>query len=410
MHDITRRDLMKQGGLIALGLVAPSWLSRLAHADAIRQATGGGDLGSKVLVVCQLTGGNDGLNTVVPYADTLYRQLRPSLALPEAQVLKVSDHLGFHPAMEGFATLFHEGKVAIVQNVGYPDPNRSHFKSMEIWQSASPDGRLSHGWVGRHFDAQMASTSLNPVVALGLSTERPLALTAQQASIPCFASLADIEQLVGDEDAERRLRRIQGQDARQGSLTRAVQDANRAALDSMAELQRRLRQYEPGQGYGSDPFGRGFRQVAHLIGASSATRLVYFSAGGFDTHARQADQHARLLAGFSEGLLAFQREIEAMGRADDVIVMVFSEFGRRVAENASLGTDHGAAAPMFLIGTSVRGGFHGQNPNLRNLHRGDLKHETDFRQVYATALERWMGGDPVRVLGQEFPTLDVLRT
>lgn len=410
MSDLlSRRDLFRVGGMIAIGLTSPRWLASIAKADVLRLAAGGKAAKDTVLVVCQLSGGNDGLNTVVPYANKLYYDLRPQLAVGEDKVLKVTDEVGFHPAMAGFAELYRQGKVAVIQNVGYPRPNRSHFKSMEIWQSASPNSDLKHGWLGRHFDQQALTGPLNPVVALGLSTDKPHALTGRTASIPCFASLTDVQSMVGDPDAERMLRQIQGPDAPEGSSARVVQQANKAALDAMAQLSKQLSSYSPKETYGNDPFGNGFRQIAHLIATSPQTRVVYFSAGGFDTHARQAESHERLLTNFSNGVSAFQKEMESLGKDKKVLVLVFSEFGRRSYENASAGTDHGAAGPMFLIGSSVKGGLHGPLPDLENLQNGDLKFTTDFRDVYATTLDAWMGGDSEVVLGQKFERVDALK-
>jgi uncharacterized protein (DUF1501 family) len=362
-----------------------------------------------VLVVCQLSGGNDGLNTVVPYAQKRYYTLRPTLGLDDANVLKIDDQIGFHPALDGLSELYREGKVAVIQNVGYPRPNRSHFESMAIWQSASPDRTLRNGWVGRHLDHQMSDNPQNPVVALGLSTEKPMALNARGASVPCFASLADLQNMVGDPDLERMLRQIQGRDAAIGSSTRVVQQANQSALDAMALLTKQLETYTPKQSYANDSFGNGFRQIAHLVATSPTTRIVYFSAGGFDTHARQAETHERLLRGFGNAVRSFQREMESIGRADKVVVLVFSEFGRRVAENNSQGTDHGAAAPMFLIGNRVKGGLHGPIPDLENLRDGDLRHTVAFRQVYAATLDQWIGGDSETVLGQKFDPVGVFK-
>lgn len=403
----SRRDVLKQGGVIALGLVAPPWLSAIAKADMLRQVKGGKVDPDNVLVVCQLSGGNDGLNTVVPWANKRYYQLRPTLGIPEAQVLKIDDSLGLHPELKGLLELFKEKKVAIVQGVGYPSPNRSHFKSMEIWQSASPEGRLKYGWIGRHFDTQGAINPLNPVVAIGLSTEKPRALNAERASIPCFASLTDIQAMVGDPDIERMLRQIQGTEGGKDSDIRAVQMANKTALDAMATLRDRLAGFAPKQTYGNDRFGQGFKQIAQLVTTSPQTRVVYFSVGGFDTHARQADSHKNLLGGFGNAMLAFQREMEALGKDKKVTTLVFSEFGRRCYENASGGTDHGAAAPMLLVGGNVKGGLYGPIPDLDNLQDGDLRFAIDFRQVYATAIDQWMGGDSAAVLGQDFGKIGV---
>ncbi len=409
MSDLlSRRDVMKGGSMIAVGLVAPRWLSTIAEADMMQQAKGGKATGNTVLVVCQFSGGNDGLNTVVPWSNKKYYDLRPTLGIPEAQVLKINNEIGFNPALTGLAELYQQKKVAVIQNVGYPHPNRSHFKSMDIWQSASPDSTLKNGWLGRHFDQQLSHGPLNPVVALGLSTDKPLALNGKNASIPCFASLVDIQSMVGDPDAEKMLRQIQGMDAMEGSDTRVVQQANKTALDAMALLSTQLKGYAPKQTYGNDAFGNGFKQIAQLIATSPQTRVVYFSSGGFDTHARQLDQHGKLLGNFGNAVNAFQKEMEAIGKADKVIVLVFSEFGRRSFENASGGTDHGAAAPMFLVGSSVKGGVYGPIPDLSDLQDGDVKFKIDFREVYSTTLDNWMGGDSAVTLGEKFTPLDVI--
>lgn len=409
-NNLTRRELLAKGTMIAVGLSTPRWLAAVAHGDLIRAAGGRKVDPDNILVVCQLSGGNDGLNTVVPFADPLYAKARPTLALKGDEVLHLNEAMGLHPTMGGLATLYKEGKVAIVQNVGYPNPNRSHFKSMDIWQSASPDAKLPFGWIGRSMDERLAQQMYNPVACVGLSTERPLALQAKDASIPCFASLADIKSLVGNADAEKLLRQIQGRDAEQGSAIRTIQDANRAALDAMNLLNAKLDSAKPKQTYGENRFGRGFAQISQLLMASPQTRVVYFSHGGFDTHSRQKDAHAKLMQEFSDAVLAFQREMEAAGLDKKVTLLVFSEFGRRVEENGSLGTDHGEAAPMFLIGSRVKGGFHGPNPDLANLSRGDVPWKTDFRSVYATTLENWLGNDAGLVLGSEFPTLDLIKS
>lgn len=409
-NDLTRRQLFVKGGVLAVGLMAPSWLSAIARADVVKLASGKKVNPDNVLVVCQFSGGNDGLNTVIPYLDPEYHRLRPTLGFQSDQVIPLSDGLGFHPAMTGMAELFKKGQVAVINNVGYPNPNRSHFKSMDIWQSASPDGSLKYGWIGRAFDRNCESGKKpDPIEAIGLSTERPLALSAHEASIPCFASLGDVQQMVGDPDAEKMLRDIQGMAAQEGSAVRQIQMANNTALDAISALKSNLGKYEPKNDYGDHPFGRGFKQIAQIIATSPQTRVIYFSVGGFDTHARQKDAQEKLLKGFSDAMAAFQGELEAIGKADKVMTLVFSEFGRRSYENGSEGTDHGKAAPMFLVGKNVKGGFHGPKPDLADLNDGDVQFKIDFRQVYATALDDWMGNDSKVVLGGSFQTVDVLK-
>lgn len=408
-NEFSRRELFAKGGVLAVGMMAPAWLSSVAKADVVRMAAGQKIAPDNVLVVCQFSGGNDGLNTIVPYMDPNYAKLRPSLGIEADKVLKMADGVGMHPALAGLHKLYGEGKVAVLQNVGYPNSNRSHFKSMDIWQSASPDGALKYGWIGRAFDKNCESGKLDPISGIGLSTEKPLALTAKEASIPCFASLGDVQNMVGDPDAEKMLRQIQGKDAAEGSSIRQIQLANNTALDAISALKANLSKYSPKQEYGDSPFGRGFKQIAQIVATSPATRVVYFSAGGFDTHSKQAENHEKLMKGFGDAIAAFQAELEACGKADKVMTLVFSEFGRRAYENGSAGTDHGKAGPMLLIGKNVKGGMYGGKVDLENLNDGDLVHQIDFRQVYATALDNWMGTDSKVVLGQQFQPINVLR-
>jgi uncharacterized protein (DUF1501 family) len=409
MSDLTRREVLRNGGLLAVGLMAPPWLASIAEADMVRGAQGKKLDPDAVLVVCQLSGGNDGLNTVVPVNSEQYYKMRPTLGIPKDQALGFADGLAFHPAMAGMHELYKKGQVAVIQNVGYPNPNRSHFRSMDIWQSASPDDKMKHGWLGRHFDISMKDGKLDPVAAIGLSTEKPRALSATQASIPCFASLADIQNMVGDADMEKLLRDVQGTMAAEGTTARAIQQANISALDAVSALNTKLKGYTPTGTYGDDAFGRGFKQITQLIAVSPQTRVIYFSVGGFDTHARQADAHKALMTGFSGGIKAFMDEMAAIGKADKVVVLVFSEFGRRTYENGSAGTDHGSAAPMFLVGSRVKGGVYGPNPDLADLQDGDIRHKIDFRQVYATALDDWMGSDSKMVLGSSFERIAALK-
>jgi uncharacterized protein (DUF1501 family) len=408
MSDFTRRDMLKTG-MLAVGLLTPPWLASIAKADMLRQGKGASLDPDAVLVVVQLTGGNDGLNTVVPVGSDLYYQMRPNLAIGKDEALSIGRGLALHPAMSGLKELFDRQQVAIIQNVGYPNRNRSHFRSMDIWQSASPEDDIKNGWVGRHLDERLAKGPLSPVAAIGLSTEKPRALTAARASIPCFASLADIKSMVGDPASEKLLRDVQGSLAGVGSSQRAVQQASISALDAIALLNSRLESFQPKGAYPNHPFGNGFKQIAQLVGVSPQTRVIYLSVGGFDTHSRQSDQHRKLLEGLSQSLLAFQQELEAMGKADKVLTMVFSEFGRRTYENGSAGTDHGSAAPMFLVGKRVKGGVYGPNPDLANLDGGDVAFKTDFRRIYATALDSWLGGDSKTVLGGSFSQLDLIK-
>jgi len=404
--SLTRREFLKKSAtVIAVGAVAPPWLAKVVRADTLRVAKGGKLPPSRTLVVCQLTGGNDGLNTVIPYTHMRYYTLRPVLAVKDGSGIAISEDLALHPALSGLKKLWDRKQLAILNGVGYPNPNRSHFRSMEIWQTASTDADERYGWLGRYLDD--VADPKNPVLALSLGVQKEQALNARNVSVPTFASLADIEAMVGDRDAEAALRAIQGMDSTEGSRLREAQAATKAALSAMAELNRNLSKYEPKREFGQDAFGAGFRQIAHLIAVSPNTRVIYFSVGGFDTHSGQAAQHQKLLRQFGDALDTFLLELEDLGKADRVAVLVFSEFGRRVQENASAGTDHGAAGPMFVAGGAIKAGLHGTYPSLDDLDRGDLKYSLDFRRVYASVLSQWLGADAGSLLGKDYAPIEL---
>jgi uncharacterized protein (DUF1501 family) len=406
--EMSRRQFLRAGfTLVAVGLAAPPWLAQIAHADAQRILKGKKLPNDRILVVLQLTGGNDGLNTVIPYADPLYYQARPTLAIPDSRVLPLQDRVGLHPALEGLKSLYEQRCVAILQGVGYPNPNRSHFRSMEIWQTADPDGYSRYGWLGRYLDT-LTDAAANPVIAVSLTQELPLALQARKVSVPCFASLGDLQMMTADPDLERTVRAITQMETKPANATRVIRDSTRTALETVERLREAVGHYRSSVEYPNDAFAQGLKQAAQLIATSPHTRILYVSVNGFDTHAAQARTHEQLLQRFGNAVRAFYQDLEQQGKADKVLLMVFSEFGRRVRENGSAGTDHGAAAPMFLIGKRVKGGLYGEPPNLRDLDsNGDIRMQTDFRSVYATVLE-WLGSDPEAVLGKSFRPLPIM--
>lgn len=408
--EMSRRQFLKAGlTLVAVGLAAPPWLAQIAHADAQRLKKGEKLPNDHILVVLQLTGGNDGLNTVIPYRDELYYRARPNLAIPEAQVVPLDERLGLHPALAPLKPLYDQRVLAILQNVGYPNPNRSHFRSMEIWQTADPDGYSRYGWLGKYLDT-LTDAAANPVMAVSFTQELPLALHGKKAQVPCFASLTDLQVMTRDPELERTLKNLSRMEERKmDSPATVIRQSTRTALEALEQLRERIRNYQPHAQYGNDPFARGLQQAAQIIATSPETRVLYVSVNGFDTHAGQASTHQRLLSQFAGAVSAFYADLQAMGKADKTLLMVFSEFGRRVNENGSLGTDHGAAAPMFLLGGRVLGGLHGDPPNLRDLDgNNDLRMQLDFRRVYATVLA-WLGGDPEAVLGKKFAPVSVVR-
>lgn len=398
----SRRDfLVRSGSVLAIGLLTPAWLRGVALAQKTERLNGVTARNDNVLVVCQLSGGNDGLNTVIPYSVKDYYRLRPGIGIAEKEQIPISDTLALHPALKPLKGLWDEGSLAIINGAGYPEHNRSHFRSMKIWQTASPDAQATTGWLGNYLD--QLQNPVSPVAGLCLDTSTSPAMTAGRVSVPTIASLDDISELAGTQDAEEAMRAIQ-QMGGNGGFAHVSQSTN-SALDAVHELNSMLGKYENVIEYKDDKFSSGFRQLAKLIAVSPLTRVAYLSVGGFDTHAGQADKHAELLGNFAAGLSSFMEEMAQIGMRDKVTVLAFSEFGRRVKENGSGGTDHGQAGPIFIAGGAVKGGLHGEYPSLSDLDDGDLRYSTDFRKVYATVLDRWLAADSEKLLGGRFDNL-----
>ena len=412
----SRRGFLKTGfssaALVALAPTVPGFLARAAEQTA-------GKSGETVLVVIQLSGGNDGLNTVVPYSDDVYRRERPLLGIPAGQVHKIDDYVGLHPAMGGFANLLHEGKLGIVQGAGYPQPDRSHFSSMDIWQSAIQDiARLgasprTTGWLGRYLDARAAGRADRDVPALHLASgvpRLPLALVGGTLRAGSFQSI-EAFRLHDDGDAALRAaidRSASATPVGENDLIAFMHDSTRSALQSSRQIQEAVRHYQTDVKYPATNLAGRLQTVAQLLDAGLSTRIYYLDLDGFDTHSQQAPAHGPLLGQLSDAVSAFIKDVTAHGHGQRVLVMTFSEFGRRVHENASQGTDHGAAAPMFLAGGRVRAGLLTPHPAMTDLDEGDLKFTTDFRSVYAGVLERWLGIESKGILGRQFAPLEIV--
>jgi uncharacterized protein (DUF1501 family) len=405
---VGRRELLRRGALfVALGLTAPSWVARTAAAAA--EPTPAGSRG-RVLVVVQLGGGNDGLNTVVPVGDDAYYRVRPTLAIPRAEAVGLVDGLALHPSLAPLKPLFDGRRLALVQGVGYPNPNRSHFRAMDIWQTGAPERYESTGWLGRYLDAQCCGEQPRGPLATAIGDGTPRAYWNEHVLVP---SIPDLERFQLETDPRERagaldaFRMVYDDDEVAGQYESLIRRVGADALASSEELKRIASSYRSAAQYPATQLARGLQSIAQLVDADLGTRVFYISLGGFDTHAGQKNAHARLLKELAEGLTAFERDLEAHGQADRVLTMTFSEFGRRVAENASGGTDHGAAEPMLLLGP-VKGGLIGDHPSLTDLDHGDLKHAIDFRSVYASVLEGWLGASAEAVLGQRFESLPIL--
>ena len=409
-HNPSRRDFLKKSATtVAVGLAVPPWLAKMVWADTLagNALAAGGPAQGRALVVIQLTGGNDGLNTLVPYADAAYHKARPTLAHADNTVLHLSDHVGLSPVMTGMKSLYDRGRLAIVQGVGYPNPNRSHFRSMEIWQTAEPERVGSEGWVGRYLDAVRAGRA-SPLTGINIGNEASEAFSNAHAAVPSIQGLASFGVVFPrspEGDARTgALKRIQLGDANT-PYGRFFQQTAQETYESADRIAQGVKNYRSTVPYPKSGFGRGMREIAQLIAADLGTRVFYISTGSFDTHAGQIRRHAQLWQDVSDTLLAFQTDLEAMGAGGRVLTLAFSEFGRRVHENANGGTDHGTASEMFIVGKPVKGGLYGEYPSLTNLDAGDLKFTTDFRAVYATVLDRWLGANSELVLGNRYEDL-----
>jgi uncharacterized protein (DUF1501 family) len=415
MHP-TRRDMLRLGlgsaALLASGNNVPVFLARTAAIEPDRNNKG------KVLVVVELSGGNDGLNSVIPYNDPAYRQHRPKLNLVGKRLHKIDDHIAFHPELGGLAKLLTKGQLAVVQSVGYPNPNRSHFESMAIWQTAKlPPADGTPGWLARSLDRQL-STPGGDSPALQVSTgSLCTALAGSQKHVPAFDNLEQVRRRLGmsaGADADRQRADLDRLGAQRrgapGSLLQFVERCTLMTYASSARLEGILQGKSAPRGYPEVyPLAQHLLLIAQLIKAGLNTSIYYTQLDGFDTHANQLGTHSHLMQVLDSSLSAFLNDLNRSGEAKRVLVLVFSEFGRRLRENASGGTDHGTAAPVLLLGCGVRPGVHGPYPNLQDLDAGgDPKHALDFRQVYATILDHWLGCPSQQVLGEKFLLLPVL--
>jgi len=409
---ITRRAFLKTSSMIALGASVPSFLSKTAAQAPIATRPGARDT---ILVVVQLTGGNDGLNTVIPHADPEYARLRPTLRQSRDQVRRINDQIGLHPSMNALADLLQDQSLCIVQGVGYPNPSQSHFRSMDIWQAASTERDLNEGWIGKALRHVPAASSFH---LAGNNEAAPLALTGSPVRVPSITSLADFQlriEAAGNADRRAQQQVIETSALPAGGVPAAglLDFVQRTATNTYASshrLQELGRTYEPRVPYPTSALANHLRLAAQLIDGGLGARLFYVTLDGFDTHAGQAGPHANLLREVSDAISAFYRDLSQRGHRDRLMIMTFSEFGRRARENGSRGTDHGSGAPMFLVGGRVKPGLVGAHPSLTNLEDGNLRHHTDFRQVYATLLDSWLGVPSRQVLGQEFQPVDVLRS
>lgn len=409
----SRRSFLRQlgaAGVVSLGGTPPAFLSRAARAaQKHTDQTNNG----RILVLVQLAGGNDGLNTVIPHGDPEYAKARPGIGISKQAVLPLDDHLGLHPQMSGFKQLYDEGILAIIQGVGYPNPDRSHFRSTDIWHSALPESEIAmDGWLGRALDLT-SDRHAGRVPALALGTDRlPLALVGAKVHVPTVRDLAEYElQLGSDPQFNRDLRRdvipvLADRPSRAGSDLEFLRKTALTAISTAKTMKEVTSSYKSTAVYPNNGLGESLKTIVQLIAGDLGTSIFFVSLGGFDTHSRQVEAHQALLAELSSAVHAFYLDLKGHRLQDQVLLATYSEFGRRVKENGSLGTDHGAASQMFVLTPTGKGGLHGQHPSLTDLSQGDLKFHTDFRSVYASLLNKWLEFPSDAVLGRTFPMVD----
>jgi uncharacterized protein (DUF1501 family) len=397
-----RRSFLKQSlagsAVISLSGAVPNFL-----LGASRPANASRD--EKVTVVVQLSGGNDGLNTVIPFGDENYYKNRFTLAIGKDQVRKIDDQIGFHPALSGFDELMQDGKMSVVQGVGYPNPNRSHFESMDLWHTAHQVvTQTPIGWLGRSVDSKMDNLDL-PAIHFGRGLQ-PLALKTDKRPVPSIRSIDNfrLNAIRKDELKEKLVELIRAPRKTQNSLLSYVHESANVALETSHRLEGISDDSATEFKYPRTELGKNLSVIAQLINSGLSTRIYYTTLDGFDTHSNQGESHQGLLSNLGDSVRAFMKQIEAQGNSDRVALFSFSEFGRRVRENASRGTDHGTAAPVFVFGSKVKQGIIGEHPSLadEDLDQGDMKFKVDYRSVYSDLLKNWVGIDPKPVVGGSF--------
>ncbi|RYY62096.1 MAG: DUF1501 domain-containing protein [Chitinophagaceae bacterium] len=395
-----RKEFIQLGSLATGALMIPKFLKAF-EAQAMVPA------GNKVVVVLQLSGGNDGLNTIIPVTNDLYHKARPRLGIDESKALKITDEVALHPALPFFRELYNEGNLGMINSVGYPNPDRSHFRSMDIWHSASPsDQYVNSGWIGRYLDAQCSGCD-KPTQAIEIDDVLSLAMKGDINKAVAVRDPARLYGTANEKFFKEVMKDHHGVAGEQPAdyLYKTLADT----LSSADYIFKQSRLHPTAASYPKSELGNRLKTIASLIYSEINTRVYYVSLGSFDTHINQDNQQSRLFKDMNEAVASFVADLKSNNRFNDVLLFTFSEFGRRVAQNASNGTDHGTANNMFLVSGGLKGkGLINDMPDLADLKDGDLKHKVDFKTVYSTILKKWLEADPVRILGADYGTMDFI--
>ena len=395
---IKRKEFLQIGSLATASLMLPKFLKAFEKPMMVPQ-------GNKVVVVIQFSGGNDGLNTVIPVRNDIYYRERPKLGIAKDQSLLITDEIGLNPALEAFKGLYDDGSLAIMNSVGYPNPDRSHFRSMDIWHSASESNQyVNTGWLGRYLDAQCKSCD-KPTQAVELDDVLSLALKGQENKGLAFT---DPKKLYNTSNG-RFLKDVNADHKNGEETIDYLYKTMSATLSSADYIYQQSKAHPTTQTYPNSNLGKDLKTIASLIFSDINTKVYYVSLGSFDTHVAQENQQKRLFTELNDAVKAFTADLKSNGRFNDVLMMTFSEFGRRVTQNASNGTDHGTANNMFFISGGLKEkGVLNAMPDLADLNDGDLKHKVDFKNVYATVLNKWLGADDKMILGNNYSQLNFI--
>ncbi|MCU0355830.1 MAG: DUF1501 domain-containing protein [Cytophagales bacterium] len=400
-----RRNFLSKSALATAGtMLIPNFLKAFE-----RQHLNSRVLGERKLVIVQLSGGNDGLNTVVPHRNDVYYRLRPQLAVEAGKVLTLNDEMGLNPAMTGLKQLYDDGLLSVLNSVGYPNPDRSHFRSMDIWQTGSAaEEYWQTGWVGRYLDAACGGTCTQPYDAVEVDDTLSLALKGERLKGLAVPQPQKLHQLT-HEPLVREISVRRPPDDHEHETVGYLYKTLGETVSSAAYLYDKSKIYKSKADYPNTDLGRKLRTVAELILSGVETSVFYVSMTGFDTHVGQKQRQETLLKQYADAMRTFVYDLRQNNRLDETLVMTFSEFGRRVAQNASNGTDHGTANNVFLAGGKLaKPGLFNAAPDLQNLDAGDLRFQVDFRDIYATLLRDWLRTDDTTILGRRMPGLKLV--
>jgi uncharacterized protein (DUF1501 family) len=397
---IKRKKFIQLGSLATASVMMPKFLKAFEGRNVV-------PAGNKVVVILQLSGGNDGLNTVIPYRNDLYYKSRPGIGIAKDKSLMISDEAGLHPALTSFKSLYDDGSLGIMNNVGYPNPDRSHFRSMDIWHTASEsDEYRTHGWIGKYLDAQCNGCD-KPTQAIEIDDVLSLALKGENIK---GIAVKDPRRLYGaaNEKFYRDVLKQQKDEAGEQPVD-YLYKTMAETLSSADYIFQQSRLHPSGAPYPKSELGNSLKTIASLIFSDINTKVYYVSLGSFDTHINQAAQQQRLFNEMNEAVNVFVKDLKDNHRFEDVLLFTFSEFGRRVSQNASGGTDHGTANNMFFISGGLKQkGIINPLPDLENLEEGDLKYTVDFKSVYSTVLRNWLNADDGKILGKKYNRLNFI--